>query len=162
MFSHKHKKLRLQKSNNKKSLYLNTTIILCYCKKTKKNGRRKGDSRRRNSALAFQIREASSLGFRSSSRTASPKSRGAASSVFSRLLLLSLRGGEEQRRHRNTQQTSAAALLLHTFFVQQTDRDLSPSAKPTNERANPSQKHVISLSPRAPAAAARGATRAVV
>ena len=28
--------------------------------------------------------------------------------------------------------------LLHTFFVQQTDRDLSPSAKPTNERANPS------------------------
>ena len=105
--------------------------------KRKKKGRRKGDSRRRNSALAFQIREASSLGFRSSSRTASPKSRGAASSVFSRLLLLSLRGGEEQRRHRNTQQTSAAALLLHTFFVQQTDRDLSPSAKPTNERTNP-------------------------
>ena len=104
----------------------------------RKKGRRKGDSRRRNSALAFQIREASSLGFRTRSRTASPKSRGAASSVFSRLLLLSLRGGEEQRRHRNTQQqTSAAALLLHTFFVQQTDRDLSPSAKPTNERTNP-------------------------
>ena len=59
------------------------------------------------------------------------------------------RGRRNKGRHRNTLRAaellgsdSAGLLplpllqLVHTFFVQQTDRDLSPSAKPTNERAN--------------------------
>ena len=138
MFSHKHKKLRLQKSNNKKSLYLNTTIILCYCKKDEERKKKEGRFQREIQPQLFRLGKLAAWVQNSARNTATrPKSRGAASSVFSARLLSSLRGGEEQRRHRNTQQTSAAALLLHTFFVQQTDRDLSPSAKPTNERTNP-------------------------
>ena len=66
------------------------------------------------------------------------------------------RGRRNKGRHRNTLRAaellgsdSAGLLpplllqLVHTFFVQQTDRDLSPSAKPTNERANLTELYAL-------------------